>query len=379
MRASLCLRWLLGMLPLLDFPVSQAAMVWSKAYPQQAIRYAALVDSKNVPILFYGLCLDQDGNPLEGVRLKLGVRQWRGVSRLDLQGVELAFDRISDKSGRFELTGINGDVAGVDGAQKEGYTWMKKGSASVDFWGRRTFVPTLDSPFILHFWKKLGAEPLYVTQPFNFQGVRCNGEPVTYDLITGAKTPQSANPSVRFAMQRAPETLTRQNKAKYDWLYTIEIPGGGVLETTTNMPFVAPAEGYLPRASIGFQADDPAWKAEAQRVLFFKTSTGSYGRLEVRLLADDEGNEASFKWTSYLNPSGSPVLEYDPAKQLKAPASTPASAFQGAAPQPPATAPPQPSVPKGPAPFIPQPPSGFQLLTNRGQPFPPGVPPRPPP
>jgi len=360
----------------------QAAMLWRDAFPEQAIRFAALVDSKNVPIFFYGLCLDQDGNPLEGVRLKLGVRQWRGVSRLDLQGVELAFERISDKGGRFELTGVNGDVAGVDDAQKEGYTWMKKGSGSVDFWGRRTFVPTLDRPFILHFWKKRGAEPLYVAQPFNFQPIACNGVAVSYDLVTGAKIGETQNPSIRFSLVRNPEILPQQNKPKFDWQFTVEVPGGMVQRTMTNMAFLAPRDGYGTDAHFGFKSDDPEWASDKRAVFFYKTARGHYGRLDLRVTAALSGPNASFEWTSYLNPSGSPVLEYDPAKRLKPPAHSPTSDLQAPAPAsvPPGTVPsaaPPPAANRS-APFLAQPPPGFQVLTNRGPALPPGVPPRPP-
>jgi hypothetical protein len=355
----------------------QAAMLWSNAFPEQAIRYAALVDSKNVPILFYGLCLDQDGNPLEGVRLKIGVRQWRGVSRVDLRGVELPFDRTSDKNGRFELSGVNGDVAGVDGAQKEGYIWIKQGSASVDFWGRRTIVPALDSPFVLHFWKTRGAEPLNVSKPFDFQPISCNGTSVSYDLLTGTKTVQSQNPTIQFSMVRNPESLPQQKKGKFDWEFSVTLPGGGVQWTTTNMPFYAPPSGYEPRAALSFKADDEGWQPQAKPTLYFRTAEGHYGRLTLWILADRSGPTASFEWTSYLNPSGSRVLEYDPAKRLKPPSSTPATRSPVSTPLPPGVTP---AAPPATGPVVPPAPAAVRGVTNRPGPlFPPGFPPPRPP
>ncbi|NBV25397.1 MAG: hypothetical protein EBS05_26220, partial [Proteobacteria bacterium] len=286
---------------------------------EQAIRFAAVFNDENVPIKFFGLCLDQDGQPIPGVQIKMGVRQWRGVSRLDLQGIELAFDRVSDKDGRFELSGVNGDVAGVDAAQKEGYDWVKKGSASVDFWGKRTFVPSANEPFVLYFWKRHGAEPLLVRKNQGWQRISPTGTPVTYDLKTGAKVEQSANPTVRFSLQRNPDVVPKQSQAKFDWMFTVEVPGGGVQLTQTNMPFLAPADGYGAKASFGYNADDPAWRRETNAVLFYKTAQGQYGRLEVNVMASTVGAVAGVDWASYLNPAGSPVLEYEYAKQLKAP------------------------------------------------------------
>jgi len=369
---------------MLNVPVEtplQAAMLWSNTYPEQAIRYAAVLDSVNAPIHFYGLCVDQDGKPLAGVTLKMGVRHWKGISPIDLRGEGRKFERISDAAGRFELSGTTGDVAGVDEAFKAGYLWIRSGSVSIDFSVRQNRIPNPANPVVLQFWKKQGAEPLYVTQPFNFQPVACNGMPVNYDLVTGAKTTQTQNPTIQFSMVRNPETLPQQKKDKFDWQFSVTLPGGGVQLAATNMPFYAPANGYEPRVTIGFGPDAADWQPQAKPTLYFRTADGHYGRMTIWILADRSGPNASFEWTSYLNPSGSPVLEYDPTKRLKPPARSPTSDLQAPAPAsiPPSTLPSAalPPASNRPAPFPPQPPPGFQALTNRATPFAPPILPRP--
>lgn len=352
-----------------DSPL-QAAMLWSNAFPEQAIRYAAVVGSMNAPIHFYGLCADQDGKPLPGVSLKMGVRRWKGFSPVDLRGEGEKFDRTSDATGRFELTGTTGDVAGVDEAFKPGYVWIRSGTVSIDFSVSGNRVPNPSKPVILQFWKQHGAEPLFVAQPFNFQPVSCNGTPISYDLVTGMKTAHSSNPTVQFSMVRNPESLPQQTKGKFDWEFSVSLPGGGVQWTTTNMPFYAPASGYEPRATLSFKADDADWQSQVKPTLYFRTAGGHYGRMTLWVLADRSGPSASFEWTSYLNPSGSPVLEYDSAKRLKAPSGAPRPAFRGVVPQQqPGGVAPQPPAQKGPVPFVPPPPPTFHALTNRGNSF----------
>ncbi len=360
---------------LLNVPVAnelQAAMLWSNAFPEKAVRYAAAVRGANAPIHFFGLCLDQDGKPLAGVKIKLGVRQWKGFSPIDLRGEEHKFERISDANGRFELSGTIGDVAGIDEAFKAGYTWIPGGTVSRNFYRPRESLPSLAEPVVLQFWKKLPAQPMFAAAPPLRQKVRCDGTPSLYDLKSGLVAAQRTDATVQFLMERDPQVLNASTTKRPSWSLTVEIPGGAVQLASTNMPFVAPAEGYLGRAVFGFDAADAGWSPRTNTTIYYRTGTGMYGRLEFDITATTDGSVAALNWNSFLNPSGSRVLEHDPAKQLKAPASTPSSAFQGAAPQPPATAPPQPSAPpKASAPFVPQPPPGFQTLTNRAQPVPP--------
>lgn len=356
----------------------QAAMLWSNAFPEQAIRVSATIDALNVDVHLHALCLDQDNNPLEGVRVELSVRQWKGISRLDLFGDQLKFDRRSDGNGRFSLTGVRGDSLTVKTAVKDGYQLDTSGRLSLGFQGARVDpLSTPAAPFILRFWKKRGAEPLHVAKPGLRQKIATTGVPVAYDLKSGNKVAQSQNPVVRFAMRRNPESLPSQFKGNFDWQFTVEVPGGGVQTTQTNMPFLAPKDGYAAAASFGFKADDPQWSRETNAVLFFRTAQGQFGRMEVNVVSTTTGPVVSFGWTSYLNPTGSPVLEYDPAKILKSPSVTPTPAVRGAASQPPpAAVAPQPPPQQGHAPFVPQPPPGFQALTNRANPLAPPTPPR---
>jgi hypothetical protein len=344
----------------------QAAMLWSNTFPEQATRYAAVVSSANVPVYYFGLCVDQDEKPLAGVSVTLRVRQWQGISPIDLKGVALRFPKTSDASGRFELIGIKADVATVESATLPGYEWIRSGSPARDFTSSLDTPPSLADPVVLRFWKKLPSEPMYAAGPPLRQKIRCDGTPSVYDLKTGLPVAQAADASVQFSMQRDPVVMNASKTKQPSWKLIVEVPGGAVQLAATNMPFVAPTDGYVGQAVFGSVAGDAGWTSRTNTILYYRTSTGMYGRLEFDITATTDGPVAALNWNSFLNPSGSQVLEYDPVKRLKA-----------APAKPPSISPPPAPTQNRPAPFVPQPPPGFQALTNRAQQFTPPVPPRP--
>jgi len=342
----------------------QAAKVLSNAFPEQAVRFAAMMDDKNVPIRFYGVCLNQNGTMLEGVKISFSVRQWHGTSRLDLGGDVKKFAAISDKSGRFSLTGVKGDVAGIDQASKEGYEWIQSGRVSVNFWNQKDKIPTPDDPVILRFWKKQGAQPMYrysSSEKLVSLLLQCDGTPQGFDLYSGNKVAE--NPKVRFSFERNPAALPLQFKGRFDWAFTVEIPGGKIQLTETNMPYLAPFDGYQQRASIGFKADDPNWNRDGKAQFYFITPKGEYGRLEAEAVTHIEGPRIRFSWAVYLNPSGSRNLEYDPAMRLDPPKLTGSRDNQSSVA--PAAMLPVPPQAKG----VESPPNAFPIRTNFGPPF----------
>lgn len=284
---------------------------------------ARVVQAQNVPIHLYGQCLDQDGKPLPYVGLNLSVRQWYFLPVVGASGRFIQRTVASDADGRFELKGVTGDVAGVDLAIKEGYDWVQRGRSSASFDHSYEPLPTYVKPLILWFWKRLGAEPLYHNQPFLATRLRCDGTSATGDLITGKKEVAGDNPFVRFALKRNPEALPNQSSGKFDWHLTVEIPGGGMQQTFTNMPFAAPTNGYVPSVLFSVTTNDLAWRNETNANFYYRTAKGQYGYLTVHLSAGYPGTETPVRWNSLLNPTGSRVLEFDYAKRIKLPPELP--------------------------------------------------------
>lgn len=376
----------------MDVPATdplQGAVLWSKVFPEKAVRFAAVVNAANVPIHYYGLCIDEDNKPLVGVKVTMRIRQWQGITPIDLAGTLIRFEKASDAKGKFELSGVKADVATVESASLAGYRWIRTGSPSRDFTDRGESVPTAAAPVVLRFWKQHPAEAMYVATPPQRQHIACDKRSSTFDLKTGFKVVESAGPTVRFTMERDPVTINSLTKGRPSWELTVEIPGGGVQQTLTNMPFIAPAGGYASAITLGHGADDANWQPRTNATFYFRTSEGYYGRLEIDITAMTDGPVASLNWQSYLNPSGSQVLEYDPAKQIKvSPVQFPPT---GGSRQH-LTAPAFPNIP-GPAapgapgipqrvipgtPSFPQVPPAFQALTNRPKTFGPPNHPQPP-
>ena len=69
------------------------------------------VDRQNVPIGFYGQVVDQDGNALAGVQIKVVIRHWILANpAVGLVGTkDVTLERVTGADGRFEITSETGD------------------------------------------------------------------------------------------------------------------------------------------------------------------------------------------------------------------------------------------------------------------------------
>ncbi len=282
-----------------------------------SVRVAQVAEDKNVSIAYYGVCLDQNKAPIEGVIVNLSVRQWHGAGRLDLGGSVKKLTAVSDKSGRFHLTGVKGDVVSIEQAVKTGYEWVRNGRQAVNYWSQKDLIPTSEAPAVLCFWRQQGAEMMYryaSSDNLLTLWLECNGTPQGFDLHSGARVTE--NPDVRFAFERVPVTLPLQFKGRYDWKLTVEIMGGRIQVTETNAPFLAPETGYRESATIDRKAGDPNWTRDGKAQFYFVTPRREYGRLEVEVVTHMEAPRTRFSWTVHLNPSGSRNLEFLPSKRL---------------------------------------------------------------
>jgi hypothetical protein len=58
------------------------------------------------------------------------------------------------------------------------------------------------------------------------------------------------------------------------------------------------------------------WQPQVQREYFVKLNDGRFARIQLKMIA--QGNHF-FRLESYLNPSGSRNLEFDPSNVVKSP------------------------------------------------------------
>lgn len=92
----------------------------------------------------------------------------------------------------------------------------------------------------------------------------------------------------------------------YDWRATIAVPGGGLVEHSSEFPFEAPQDGYQPGVEFNMSANSPDWQGGIEKTYFIQFgSPPKYGRIQVHFLGASQKVLISFA----VNATGSRNLE----------------------------------------------------------------------
>ena len=160
----------------------------------------------------------------------------------------------------------------------------------------------------------MDAEPLVVGSAFNTLSYEQGT--YYYDLQRGRLSRQPpAGDGLKF-------TITRSQAAQgqpFDWTWAVDGVNATVRATTDEFPQSAPTDAYVPSWKTEQKADAENFQREGKVRLYVRTSGGRYAVADLQLSHPNKreiGPTLSVK--SYLNPSGSRNLEYDPTKTAKA-------------------------------------------------------------
>jgi hypothetical protein len=282
-----------------------------------------LAQKSNRPIRFYGKVIDQDENPIPGVKVTLGIR----TAKEPVAGlVGDVFDYpvvTTDAQGRFSITDAKGALLTVKSLEKPGYEASIK-TINKTYWYWRdpsqVFTPDPEAPEVFRMWKKEGAEKLVLQD--RMTRIPYNGSAVTFDLLSGRQSATGGD--LRVTLMRKPEQI-QWGQRNYEWTATIEVPQGGLIVSGDEQMFRAPDEGYQTKGTIHVAADDPDWSDTKDVSVYLKLRDGKYfGRADLEFMVGSDREGTPFKIRSAVNPSGSRNLEYDPTQDLvKAPATKP--------------------------------------------------------
>lgn len=289
-----------------------------KQYLQQKIEaIRAIVKEGNVPIEFLGQVVDQENHPIEGVKVKAHSRETYEEEPGRAGTKWPTMEIMTDSDGMFRISGLRGDVLGIDSIEKDGYELTKKGELSFSYHSGeigRSYVPDLSKPVIYRMWKKGETEPLIAHKVE--QRIPYDGTPVLFDLATGKEV--NSGGDLRVTLMRNPQVI-RWGDRNYEWKATFEaVGGGGLIESKDDFMYRAPESGYEPKIEIETKPGNPNWAME-KRIAFYLKSRGgqNYARVVLDLMTGSDKPKTGFSFESYLNPSGSRNLEYDPAKEIK--------------------------------------------------------------
>jgi hypothetical protein len=280
---------------------NQAAIEEAKATQLQAAAAA-----KNVPVDFWGKVVDQDGQPLSGVRVIMRVRQWFYDPNGGPGTLSPKREATTDAGGNFEWTGANGDSLELESVTKEGYRLSPKAQTGFVY-GRDadSFQPAAANPVVISMWKLMPSENLVSFR--TLFGFVPDGRGYTMDLLANKKFEgEKPEGDMMVKLTRPAKVEPRQ---KYDWLLELDGVNGGLIEAPDEFGYMAPESGYQPKVSIRLKASDADWTDNLTKDFFIRSRGGTvYGLLHLRIRAEYEGQSAIF-FETRLNPSGSRNLQ----------------------------------------------------------------------
>lgn len=239
------------------------------------------------PIVFYGRIIDQHGEPVPGVVVKAGIGAFGPVFRYGfpvLKNVEV----MSDRDGRFAITGEKGISLSVNELMKTGYAFQHL--AGIDYQEYPGQFSDSSKPYIVTAYKIDEPPPKLVIARIPF-GFEADGRWYYLDLVNKVGHSGELGGDLQVRFQRA-DDATRTGP--YDWDLTLEVNnGGGVIETADEpLHYVAPQKGYKSEWHIAYKKSDSGWKRATHRNFYLQSRHGSvYARCELDIYPfyNDEG------------------------------------------------------------------------------------------
>ena len=250
------------------------------------------------PISFFGRVVDQDDQPLAGASVEFS---W---SDLSAKGTSQAATS-SDSAGRFELLDKTGKSLSVK-VTKEGYYPYRDFSWNSYEFGSpfdRHF-PDRTTPTLFRLKKQGKVEPLIAWRAL--LGVDNNGPERGFQFVPALITDPG---DFRFSCKVG---TTEDGRRRFDWEFKMGIPGGGLVATDEEFPFLAPKDGYTESVTWTAKIDDEKWQGVKRQMFYIRYGNPvRYGRLHVTF----DGSTPRFYTRSgvilswWINPSGSRVVE----------------------------------------------------------------------
>jgi hypothetical protein len=258
------------------------------------------LESQNKPVEFFGKIIDQDGNPLAGVKIKGEVLHLKVIvpAAWGSQDEIIPIDKDTDQNGRFEIQGMTGRGVVIESIQKDGYE-VEPTSRS-----HGTAEGSLSSPVVFKMWSTNIHEPL-ITGGNKFQIVP-DGRPYFIDLTKGTIAEPSEG-DLKVWIQYTNQPIRGQSS---DWSAEIDVVNGGLQETKDYSMFTAPTEGYVSSFFWKDQIKGGQRGNIGERRFYLKLKNGQeYGRMVIELHAPFNNQIPGLIRLSYaINPSGSRIL-----------------------------------------------------------------------
>jgi hypothetical protein len=252
-----------------------------------------IAEDNNHSLDFYGVVIDQWGNPVPNVLVTAKVGTYVSFSE---GGGEDSTTK-TDRQGRFSFTGLRGAGVGYL-LELKGYEYDQRQASTTR---PNDYVPDPSKPVVFKIRKLLDPVPLHDVSIS--AGIPCDGTPTSFDPVAGGY-----GGDLVVTLLRTPVHIDR--KVPFDWTLTLTVKNGGLVEATGPYPYEAPAEGYLPSVSYTEKASEKPWSPQLRKSYYFESNGGKiYGRIDVVVYSNFEPPPTMFHADVSTNPSGSRILE----------------------------------------------------------------------
>lgn len=259
---------------------------------------------------FYGKVIDQNGQPVSGVKVKFNSRGASMVAPTASDTKITEWERITDADGRFSLVEARGDVLCIESLTKNSYEPAPKMITTYIYYGRapqELHHPDIANPVIFRMWKRQGADRLITAD--KFFGLSPDNRIYTIDLLGQRKVEGEAQEGDLRVKMKRPSLI--EPRSKFPWEVTIEAVAGGLIETQNEN--LAPEAAYAPSYELRMDPLDPGWLPHLNKQFYLFSRGKLYSRLMVEFIPDY--NDKSIFSVKYF-PTGSRNLEFDERQLL---------------------------------------------------------------
>lgn len=278
-------------------PPGQAIPTSGLVTPEEKdAKMRAVIETKNVPIDFYGCVIDQDSNSLSGVKISAWVRHWSTTSWESTR-----VEKETDTNGRFDIHGVTGDGFSIQNIGREGYEIEPNMQRNYGAIGGSS-----ENPVIFKMWSTNSHEQL-ITGGKSFHIVP-DGRIYSINLADDTIS-ESGVGDLKVWIQFTNQVVLRQ---VYGWSCEIDVKNGGLLEETDHFSsmYSAPTEGYVPNFQLQQQIRGGQSGSIGEKRFYINLNNGQkYGRMTIDLIAPYNDQIPGMVRLSYaINPSGSRIL-----------------------------------------------------------------------
>ncbi|MDB6175067.1 MAG: hypothetical protein JWL59_4378 [Chthoniobacteraceae bacterium] len=268
------------------------------------------VESSNQPVDFWGKIIDQNNNPVAGVRVVYSYITEHGT----ISDLSWGFERyhqseiISDLAGEFYIGNFRARLLEIKSLAKSDYESTKRGVQNYDYYGSTSegrFISNKDVPIVFFMIDKEAMKDVVTYGSALESGMQVVGDgvPVRWNVRSGKA---DSNGELQVTFKREPIFLSNSSE-RLQWSLKIELIGGGIIAAS-------PADAIYRAPEIGYLSTIDYPKVEQKRgypnqAFYFKAADNKYGRLHLELYAEDKGESARLYIQSWLNSSGGRLLE----------------------------------------------------------------------